>query len=400
MRRAERALVPCRCRPVGRRGACRRAGACRRRGHRPEDGGAGLAADPDHAGSRQREVQGEVRQQCKARGRLHPLAGLLRAAGRLAHLGREEVPDGGLGQPVARRLRRGRLLHADRQVHQGRPGVAEGLQGPAPERGLGLLDLSLQVRQALRLPADAGRAGRRTIARTSSATRPSSRPTRPSTARSCPAPARRWTTSTGTRSRPSASSSSARRATIWPASRWPMISTASSTRRARTTTSAIMQVNGFIWQHGGDIWDETKAPKGKAEGVVNSPEAIKGVDHYLSLIQYMPPVAKTGTMGIFTDRRAVPRRQGRLRDRVDRLRREHDQPADLDRRRQGRLRPVAGPARRRRQARPLEQYRRPAFRADHLEQRRGDPGDRSSSASGGCPPTRRRSSPSAAARVR
>jgi multiple sugar transport system substrate-binding protein len=62
--------------------------------------------------------------------------------------------------------------------------------------------------------------------------------------------------------------------------------------------SAIMQVNGFIWQNGGNIWDETKAPEGKAEGVVNSPDAIKGLQQYLSLIQYMPPVAKTGTMGI------------------------------------------------------------------------------------------------------
>ena len=43
---------------------------------------------------------------------------------------------------------------------------------------------------------------------------------------------------------------------------------------------STMQVNGFIWQHGGDIWDETKAPKGHAEGVVNSPEAVKALDHY------------------------------------------------------------------------------------------------------------------------
>jgi len=62
--------------------------------------------------------------------------------------------------------------------------------------------------------------------------------------------------------------------------------------------SAIMQVDGFAWQYGGNTWDETKAPKGRAQGVVNSPEAIKGLDHYLSLLQYMPPVAKTATMGI------------------------------------------------------------------------------------------------------
>ncbi len=60
-----------------------------------------------------------------------------------------------------------------------------------------------------------------------------------------------------------------------------------------------MQINGFIWQYGADTWDETKVPTGQAEGVVNSPEAVKALDHYLRLIQYMPPVAKTGTMDIF-----------------------------------------------------------------------------------------------------
>ncbi len=60
-----------------------------------------------------------------------------------------------------------------------------------------------------------------------------------------------------------------------------------------------MQINGFIWQYGANTWDETKQPTGQAEGVVNSPEAVKALDHYLRLIQYMPPVARTGTMDIF-----------------------------------------------------------------------------------------------------
>ena len=60
-----------------------------------------------------------------------------------------------------------------------------------------------------------------------------------------------------------------------------------------------MEINGFVWQHGGNIWDETMAPDGQAEGVVNSPEAVKAFEHYLSLLQYMPPVVKTGTMDIF-----------------------------------------------------------------------------------------------------
>jgi multiple sugar transport system substrate-binding protein len=60
-----------------------------------------------------------------------------------------------------------------------------------------------------------------------------------------------------------------------------------------------MQINGLIWQMGGNIWDETKVPTGQAEGVVNSPDSVKALAKYLSLIEYMPPVAKTGTMDIF-----------------------------------------------------------------------------------------------------
>jgi multiple sugar transport system substrate-binding protein len=60
-----------------------------------------------------------------------------------------------------------------------------------------------------------------------------------------------------------------------------------------------MQVNGLIWQMGGDVWDETKAPNSQAEGVVNSPAAVKALEQYLGLIEYMPPVARTGTMDIF-----------------------------------------------------------------------------------------------------
>ena len=60
-----------------------------------------------------------------------------------------------------------------------------------------------------------------------------------------------------------------------------------------------MQVNAFVWQHGGDIWDETQAPDGQAEGVVNSDVAVTAFEHYLSMIPLMPPVAQTGQMDIF-----------------------------------------------------------------------------------------------------
>ncbi len=62
---------------------------------------------------------------------------------------------------------------------------------------------------------------------------------------------------------------------------------------------STMQINAFIWQHGGDIWDESKAPEAQAEGVVNSDVAVEAFEEYLSYLQYMPPVAQTGQMDIF-----------------------------------------------------------------------------------------------------
>ncbi|MCB1433106.1 MAG: extracellular solute-binding protein [Alphaproteobacteria bacterium] len=76
-----------------------------------------------------------------------------------------------------------------------------------------------------------------------------------------------------------------------------------------------MQINGFIWQYGGNTWDETKVPEGQAEGVVNSEAAVKGLDHYLRLVKYMPPVAKTGTMDIFVSDQLF--REGKVAMNID-----------------------------------------------------------------------------------
>ena len=51
---------------------------------------------------------------------------------------------------------------------------------------------------------------------------------------------------------------------------------------------------------GGGIWDETKAPTGHAEGVVNSRKSrLRRMENFMRLLKYMPPVVKTGTMDIF-----------------------------------------------------------------------------------------------------
>jgi multiple sugar transport system substrate-binding protein len=58
-----------------------------------------------------------------------------------------------------------------------------------------------------------------------------------------------------------------------------------------------MEINSFVWDYGGDIWDETNTKP--ASGVVNSPVAVKAMEKYLDLLKYAPPVAKTGQMDIF-----------------------------------------------------------------------------------------------------
>jgi multiple sugar transport system substrate-binding protein len=74
-------------------------------------------------------------------------------------------------------------------------------------------------------------------------------------------------------------------------------------------------VHSFIWQHGGSIWDETKAPNGHAEGVVNSEKSVEGMAHFLKLLKYMPPVVNTGTMDIFVSDQLF--REGKLALNID-----------------------------------------------------------------------------------
>ena len=304
-------------------GAARQHGARQRQGHRAQDGGAGLAADPHHEGSGQREVQGAVRQQRQARGRLHPLAGLLRA---------RSPPR----SPRARRSTRWPSRTASGSAPSSRAATTcRSTSSSRPTRSWQKVfkDLHPAVVWAystypyksdklLRLPADAGRADHLL---------PQGRLLRRRRAEGLPGQVRQEAAlhRRGDGQRRLGSGQDLRR--VLPAQEGREAGRQAADddfygieyQAGKDYDFSIMQVNGFIWQHGGNIWDETKAPKGQAEGVVNSPEAVKALDHYLSLLQYMPPVAKTGDHGHLQDRRAVPRRQGRLRDRVDRLRREH-----------------------------------------------------------------------------
>ncbi len=132
-----------------------------------------------------------------------------------------------------------------------------------------------------------------------------------------------------------------------------------------------MQINGFIWQHGGDIWDETKAPDGQAEGVVNSPKAVEGAGAVSrACSKYMPPVAKTGTMDIFKSDELF--REGKVAMNIDWIGLGE---ASLDPKTSKVSDKLvfghgAGNHGSRRQDDPLVQHRRPALRADHLDDRR------------------------------
>jgi multiple sugar transport system substrate-binding protein len=59
------------------------------------------------------------------------------------------------------------------------------------------------------------------------------------------------------------------------------------------------QALAFIWQNGGEIWDESNQPKAQAVGVVNSDKAVAGIQKYVDLLKNSPPIAKTGQMDIF-----------------------------------------------------------------------------------------------------
>ena len=60
-----------------------------------------------------------------------------------------------------------------------------------------------------------------------------------------------------------------------------------------------MQINGFFWQYGGDIWREDQQPDAQAIGVVNSDINVEALTKYLDLLATMHPSHKTGGMGIF-----------------------------------------------------------------------------------------------------
>ena len=73
---------------------------------------------------------------------------------------------------------------------------------------------------------------------------------------------------------------------------------------------STMQANAFVWQYGGSIWDETLAPDGQAEGVVNSDIAVEAMEHYLSLLPLIAASRADRSDGYLRDPGSVHAGQG------------------------------------------------------------------------------------------
>ena len=311
---------------------------------------------------------------------LHPVAVVLRTRRRLADLRREEVPDDRHRQPVAGVVRRGRVLQGPDRRHEERSGADQDHEGPAPGPGLGLLDLSAQVAPSSSRKGEWPQEGAHYYGF----------PQFPDTYVTyyrkdlfCNEKEAAKFQATFNQKLPCTYEDWQQ--VDWDV--WANIGKHFQRKKGEPLGDGVadddfygiafqagngydfstMQVNAFIWQNGGEIWDETKAPEGQALGVVNSRLDVKAFDQYLSLLPYMPPVAKTGQMDIFVVQDLFM--QGKVAAAIDWV--GLGEPArseDLEGRRQGRVRRGAGHQEGGRQDRPHGQHRRPAFRADHLEQ--------------------------------
>ena len=123
----------------------------------------------------------------------------------------------------------------------------------------------------------------------------------------------------------------------------------------------------FLWQHGGDIWDETKQPTAHALGVrANSDAAVKSFEHLLAFVKYMPPEGPTGNLDIFKTDELF--RAGKVASNLEWIgfAESFDRCRHFEGRRQGRVRPASGPENRQGH-RAMVRHRRPAVRADDVE---------------------------------
>ena len=136
---------------------------------------------------------------------------------------------------------------------------------------------------------------------------------------------------------------------------------------------STMSINAFIWQYGGGIWDEIEGAgrAGLGRGELG-PEAVEAFEHYLNLLQYMPPAYQTGQMDIFVRSRSCSCRARSRRSSTgwaSASRCWTRRPRRCTTSRRSRWRPGT-------QGRRLDhrtgQHRRPAVRADHLETTRSN----------------------------
>ena len=131
-----------------------------------------------------------------------------------------------------------------------------------PESAERLFDLSAQVARTTTASRSCRTCWSPSPARTSSATRTSRRTSRRSTTRSCPARAKRSTTWTGTTFENIGEFFQRKKGEKLAGKPADDDFYGIAYQAGKGYDFSSMQVNGFIWQYGGDIWDETKAPEG------------------------------------------------------------------------------------------------------------------------------------------
>ena len=140
-----------------------------------------------------------------------------------------------------------------------------------PEPGRGLFDLSVQVEQPLRLPADAGRP-RQLLSQGRLLQRGRAGDLQGEVRlQAALHAAMRWTISTGTCSRTIGEFFQRKAGDKLAGQTLDDDFYGIAFQAGKGYDFSSMQINGFIWQEGADIWDETKAPERPCRGTWSIP---------------------------------------------------------------------------------------------------------------------------------
>ena len=276
-----------------------RADARERKRHHHQHGGARLAADPLHAG--------RIRQ-----------APTRRRSGNNVKLVIDFIPWGSFYQRVAASLSSGekkyQMIVTDSQwlgdfVEGGHylklnkyidadPELQAVIADMHPVLEVDLVVLSLQVAELLRLPAIPRQSGDGLSVRTCSATRPSGRISRSSINQALPCYYNEWEDVDWDRFENIGKFFQRKKGDKLGDGVADDDFYGIAYQAGKPYDFSSMQVNGFIWASWRRHLGRDRQPSPRSASSIPH-VAVKAFEHYLSLLKYMPPVAKTGQMDIF-----------------------------------------------------------------------------------------------------